>query len=271
MPAMSTVAPDIEDVIKQDPEFACVLQTRRRQQLGFELPGIKDFLSKTTAVSLGSYCAVANMFEQLGLRDAAGPFDWMRSDCQGITHLILNGFQDFLEWEGHLQIAGLKVFPTTWGGSFWHHDLNDPQVRETFTRRKDRFLQMRNADLLKLAERMLHRREEVDAKLRGRPCRVNSAVQSSWQAPSAREWLQGAQRGQDLMSDHDSPAAKASLSSTLWRSMGQWRWSPKEPRIFLECRNPQSCLGIPSHTWRHLSYEEMLMAAARAAHEFETP
>lgn len=38
--------------------------------------------------------AVANMFEQLGLRDAAGPFDWMRSDCQGITHLILNGFQE---------------------------------------------------------------------------------------------------------------------------------------------------------------------------------
>lgn len=128
------------------------------------------------------------------------------------------------------------------------------------------------ADLLKLAERMLHRREEVDAKLRGRPCRVNSAVDGrSYQAPSAREWLQGAQRGQDLMSDHDSPAAKASLSSTLWRSMGQWRWSPNEPRIFLECRNPQSCLGIPSHTWHNLSYEEMLMAAARAAHEFETP
>jgi len=155
LPAMGTVAepavlasPDIEDVIKQDPEFARVLQTRRRQRLGLELPGIKDFLSKTTAVSLGSYCAVANMFEQLGLRDAAGPFDWMRSDCQGITHLILNSFQDFLEWEGHLEIAGLKVFPTTWGGSFWHHDLNDPKVRETFTRRKDRFLQMRNDNLL---------------------------------------------------------------------------------------------------------------------------
>lgn len=24
-------------------------------------------------------------------------------------------------------------------------------------------------------------------------------------------------------------------------------------RIFLECRNPQSCLGIPSHTWHNLS------------------
>jgi len=144
MPAMGSMgmvaapavlaSPDIEDVIKQDPEFARVLQTRRRQQLGLELPGIKDFLSKTTAVSLGSYCAVANMFEQLGLRDAAGPFDWMRSDCQGITHLILNGFQDFLEWEGHLEIAGLKVFPTTWGGSFWHHDLNDPKDNLLFVR-----------------------------------------------------------------------------------------------------------------------------------------
>ena len=26
--------------------------------------------------------------------DAAGPFDWMRSDCQGITHLVENGFED---------------------------------------------------------------------------------------------------------------------------------------------------------------------------------
>ena len=46
----------------------------------------------------------------------------------GNTHNFSVQLQDFLEWEGHLEIAGLKVFPTTWGGSFWHHDLNDPKA-----------------------------------------------------------------------------------------------------------------------------------------------
>lgn len=47
----------------------------------------------------------------------------------GMTHNFSGlSLQDFLEWEGHLEIAGLKVFPTTWGGSFWHHDLNDPKA-----------------------------------------------------------------------------------------------------------------------------------------------
>lgn len=114
-----------------------------------ELPGVKHFLSKTSLVSLGSYCAVANMIQKLGLREAAGPFDWIRSNGQGVTHLLRNGFQDFLDWEGRVHdVAGLQVFPTTWGGSFWHHDISDPQVRQTFDRRKQRFLQMRNENLL---------------------------------------------------------------------------------------------------------------------------
>lgn len=50
----------------------------------------EDFLSKTSLLSLGSYCAVANAFEALGLREAAGPFDWMRTECTGLTHLPLS-------------------------------------------------------------------------------------------------------------------------------------------------------------------------------------
>eukprot|EP00435_Cladocopium_sp_Y103_P045912 s1296_g13.t1 len=433
LPGNLTATPDFEELLKQDPEFATALQARRRQQLGMELPGVKHFLSKTSLVSLGSYCAVANMIQKLGLREAAGPFDWIRSNGQG----------DFLDWEGRVHdVAGLQVFPTTWGGSFWHHDISDLQVRQTFDRRKERFLQMRNenllfvrvvngtqelaqipdlysalharfsaagrdsereirtqdlgsnvifacchhaaweapvggslpeeqarerlhlasdayaaalsralylwcgyvsvkpahlaqqlvpwscpdakydsyqpyrspplamavalqatlpsiapipalsavnlrplhpsritqvvkkrlgpagaaademptqlADLLKLAARMLENRERVDEQLRSRPCQVN-APGKPWSAPSARQWLQGAQEGRDLMSDHDSAAAKASLSSTLWRSMG----------IFLECRNPQSCLGFHEKSWRQLSYEEMLKEAARLAQELE--
>ena len=41
-------------------------------------------------------------------------------------------------------------------------------------------------------------------QLRGRPCRVNSAVDGrSYQAPSAREWLQGAQRGVSEREDEE--------------------------------------------------------------------
>jgi len=136
-------------MVKLDPLFAQVLQSQRRQQLGLDKPQLQDFLSKTTLISLGSYCAVANTFESLGLRDAAGPFDWMRSDCQGITHLVENGFEDFLEWDGSShKIGSLDVFPVKWGGSFWHHDIRDAKVQETFKRRADRFLKAKNENLL---------------------------------------------------------------------------------------------------------------------------
>ncbi|CAJ1379917.1 unnamed protein product [Effrenium voratum] len=117
-----------------------------------------------------------------------------------------------------------------------------------------------SAGLVQLAEKMLSRRAKVDQRLRGRACRING--HGSWHAPTARQWLEGAVQGKDLMSDHDSPATKASLSSTLWRSMGAWRLSPEEPRIFLECRAPQTCLGYDWNQWKRLSYEQMLLETA---------
>jgi len=142
-------ASDIEEMVKLDPLFTQVLQNQRRQQWGLEHPKVKEFLSKTSMISLGSYCAVANMFESLGLRDAAGPFDWMRSECHGITQLLENGFEDFLECEGSShKIGSLDVFPLKWGGSFWHHDIRDTKVQETFLRRKERFLKAKNENLL---------------------------------------------------------------------------------------------------------------------------
>lgn len=143
------VSHDIDDLVKLDPQFTQTLQVERRQKLGMDTPQIKEFLSKTSLMSLGSYCAVANSFEALGLREAAGPFDWMRSDCQGITHLLRNGFEDFLDWDGTShKVGGLDVFPMRWGGSFWHHDITDVKVRQTFMRRKERFLNAQNENLL---------------------------------------------------------------------------------------------------------------------------
>jgi len=127
--------------------------------------------------------------------------------------------------------------------------------------------------LLQLASDMLshENREQIDNRLRGRRCEVNGEqpTTGTWMAPSARQWLQAASLGQDLMSDHDSPTSKASLSRTLWRSMGQWRLSAEEPRIFLECRAPSKCLGKSDAKWAHLGYEGMLLETARAIHRFE--
>ena len=45
------------------------------------------------------------------------------------VELLIGKAQDFLDWEGRVHdVAGLQVFPTTWGGSFWHHDISDPQA-----------------------------------------------------------------------------------------------------------------------------------------------
>ena len=54
-----------------------------------------------------------------------------------------------MDWEGTTHPVGsLEVFPMRWGGSFWHHDIRDPKVRETFVRRKERFLSSKNENLL---------------------------------------------------------------------------------------------------------------------------
>ena len=97
---------DIEEIVKHDPQFATALQEQRRLKLGFDAPYVQQFLGKTSLMSLGSYCGVAQTFESLGLREAAGPFDWMRTDCLGVTRLIQIGFQGFLEAEGTTHKVG---------------------------------------------------------------------------------------------------------------------------------------------------------------------
>eukprot|EP00434_Breviolum_minutum_P017850 symbB.v1.2.015753.t2/scaffold1187.1/size155418/2 len=36
--------------------------------------------------------------------------------------------------------CGTRIFPMSWGGSHWHHDFDDDEVKETMQRRKERFL-----------------------------------------------------------------------------------------------------------------------------------
>eukprot|EP00435_Cladocopium_sp_Y103_P002973 s5248_g1.t1 len=85
---------DIEETVRGDPLFHPNLQFQRRSFLGLEEPKMKEILSRTKFVSLGSFCGVAQALQSLGLRGAAGPFDWMRSRCEGVTQLLATNFKD---------------------------------------------------------------------------------------------------------------------------------------------------------------------------------
>merc|ERR1719201_2911734 len=80
--------------------------------------------------------------ENIGLRTAAHPFDWVRSSADGVLQCLQTDFADFFSFANvkRDQAGNQSFFGTSWGGSFWHHDIQDPVVRETFRRRIDRFL-----------------------------------------------------------------------------------------------------------------------------------
>lgn len=46
--------------------------------------------------SLGSYCQAAYALKELGIRQFAGPFDWVVSDARMQVHCLKDGFRDFL-------------------------------------------------------------------------------------------------------------------------------------------------------------------------------
>ena len=41
-----------------------------------------------------------------------------------------------------------QCFSTVWGGSFWHHDISKPDVRNSFKRRIDRLFGKDCSDLI---------------------------------------------------------------------------------------------------------------------------
>jgi len=115
-------------------------------RLGLNVTEAAAFVEDAEFVSLGCYCQVAEVLKALGLRQRSYPFDWTRSPLSGILGLIENGFEDFLTFAAvrhvtHSSAEGKPVWiKTRWGGSFFHHNPEDPDVRVAFTRRVARFL-----------------------------------------------------------------------------------------------------------------------------------
>jgi len=117
-------------------------QQARRTALGLTDPAVAKFTNECEFVSLGCYCAPSYALQALGLKRYSYPFDWVRSPVEGIIQCLNSGFADFLTYTTFRNEGphGTLFTDTRWGGSFWHHDINQPKVRDDFSRRIDRML-----------------------------------------------------------------------------------------------------------------------------------
>jgi len=131
-----------ESTVTADPRFSAERQQALQSKLGLSSPDMTAVLEQSEFISLGSHCRVAMALENMGLRKSAYPFDWVRSSAEGVLKCLETDFDDFLSWSDMKRDKrdNKYFFGTSWGGSFWHHDIEDSSVCETFHRRTDRLL-----------------------------------------------------------------------------------------------------------------------------------
>ncbi len=94
-------------------------------------------------ISLGFFCSVAKELEQLGLRDASYPFDWVISDFKGIIDCLCDNFEHFFDMESFCQHPIDKEYYINNCYKLWfYHDfsLYKPLAKQfgTFKRKYNR-------------------------------------------------------------------------------------------------------------------------------------
>jgi len=228
--------PDIDLHVNEAHSQSFVIE-ERQSLLGMKEPRLAAFIGESEFVSLGCFCATSNAFAQLGLRQHAYPFDWVRSPAAGIIHEFDTKFSDFFNFASTKDAGqhGISFQNTPWGGSFWHHNIQDPQVRAAFQRRIDRILG--NGDVPSTKSRVFVRTmnssEEIlvasdlhQALIRAFPgSKVYLLVLIDMQDCSGPVRLAGPQ-GDDLLF-YRVPIAAAMTSTIDERSHGYW-----EPIVF---------------------------------------
>jgi hypothetical protein len=118
------------------------MQKVRRERLGLDDPTVLAFCKQCEFVSLGNYCGTAFALQALGLKRYAYPFDWVRSPAAGVIQCVQTDFKDFCS---HSYAKDQKGYPiqmyggSAWGGSFWHHRIQEDKCKEEFARRISRF------------------------------------------------------------------------------------------------------------------------------------
>lgn len=123
----------------------------RRARLGLDEPTLAAFAEQCEFISLGNFCGVARGLQALGLKRRAYPFDWVRSPLWGVMHCLETDFEDFLTFTNVRSDPehGLRIFQASrWGGSFWHHNPSEPNVKASMVRRIERLLGLGGEDQL---------------------------------------------------------------------------------------------------------------------------
>lgn len=99
------------------------------------------FVDQCDVISLGCACHVSHALEGMGLRKFAYPFDWVRSPVEGIIHCLETNFEFFITFASKKNVGNQTgLISTDWGGSFWNHNLSDPEIVKGFERRIGRLL-----------------------------------------------------------------------------------------------------------------------------------
>uniref|UniRef100_A0A7S4VTF1 Uncharacterized protein n=1 Tax=Alexandrium monilatum TaxID=311494 RepID=A0A7S4VTF1_9DINO len=140
-PAPCSALPPLEAAASPEAAPSAEEAHARRLALGCATAETEAFIQSCEFISLGCYCALSEALLHLGLRRHAYPFDWVRSPMDGVIHCFETGFEDFLTYTEVKEAHDLTCFAQArWGGSFWHHDLEDEKVQCDFERRVDRIL-----------------------------------------------------------------------------------------------------------------------------------
>jgi len=138
--AAATVVP-MHDTLRDASWAGAALVTPEQPRKRFACPMAEVWARQFDFISLGCYCTVAQAIKDLGIRQRAYPFDWVRSPIEGVIRCFEDKFEDFLTFTETRQAQGHTVFEgSRWGGSFWHHDIMDDKVHNDFCRRIQRLL-----------------------------------------------------------------------------------------------------------------------------------
>jgi len=177
---------DVEAKASADPYLSPDRQRARREAAGLGNGDTRMFIESCEFVSLGCFCAVAHALQALGLKTCTYPFDWNRSPVEGVIQCLQNDFRGFTNCSFSRDEGpkGMLHGGTSWGGSFWHHDVKSSKVQADFARRIERFLGKKDTAPTKprLFVRAVNSTQEIGASLR-----LRDALRRAW--PKAQIYL----------------------------------------------------------------------------------
>lgn len=100
-----------------------------------------ELLNGVQLVSLGCYCGPKLTFQKMGRGAETLPFDWIRTNIDGVLHFLRTDFEGFFDFVTRQPVPGSSkmVMYRSPLHSFWHDDPTAESMRERYCRRMKRF------------------------------------------------------------------------------------------------------------------------------------